>query len=80
MTNTISVSQLRNDISEYLNRVRYNKDVLIIKKGNTPVAKIMAIDSSSLPNWPSDYQKTLKNPWAGSNSQKYLQQERSSWE
>ncbi|MEK9201298.1 MAG: type II toxin-antitoxin system prevent-host-death family antitoxin [Patescibacteria group bacterium] len=80
MTNTISVSQLRNDISEYLNRVRYNNDVLIVKKGNTPVAKIIAIDSSPSTNWPNDYLKLLKNPWANSDSVKYLKNQRATWE
>lgn len=31
-------------------------------------------------NWPQDYYKKLKNPWEGEDSQKYLEDERNSWE
>ena len=31
-------------------------------------------------NWPQDYIKTLKNPWEGEDPQKYLEEERNSWD
>jgi AbrB family looped-hinge helix DNA binding protein len=30
--------------------------------------------------WPEDYIKNLPNPWEGEDSQKYLEEERNSWD
>lgn len=30
--------------------------------------------------WPEDYLKKLKNPWEGTDSEKYLEEERNSWD
>jgi len=30
--------------------------------------------------WPEDYIKNLKDPWEGEDREKYLEEERSSWE
>lgn len=38
--NTVAVSDLRNNISDYLNRVIYSGEDLYIKKGKSIVAKI----------------------------------------
>lgn len=31
-------------------------------------------------SWPEDHIKKLKNPWTGEDTQKYLDEERDSWE
>lgn len=44
MVTTISATDLKNRLSEVLNLVYYNKAVIIVKKHNKPVAKIVPID------------------------------------
>lgn len=44
MTTTVPVTDFRNNISDYLNRIIYKKESFVIKRGNTPVAKVVACD------------------------------------
>ncbi|PJC30479.1 hypothetical protein CO051_05495 [Candidatus Roizmanbacteria bacterium CG_4_9_14_0_2_um_filter_39_13] len=41
MNNIISISDFRNNISDYINRVTYNKDSFLLKRGKSIVAKIV---------------------------------------
>lgn len=41
MNNIINISEFRNNISDYINRVIYNKDSFLLKKGKTIVAKVV---------------------------------------
>lgn len=38
--NIVSVSDFRSNISQYLNRINYNDDVFLIKKGTLVVAQV----------------------------------------
>lgn len=42
MNNIVSISDFRNNISDYINRVVYNNDSILIKKGKKVVAKVAA--------------------------------------
>ncbi len=41
MNNIVSISDFRNNISDYVNRVRYNKDSFLLKKGKSIVARVV---------------------------------------
>lgn len=41
MNNIVNISEFRNNISDYINRVIYNKDSFLLKKGKTIVAKVV---------------------------------------
>lgn len=41
MNNIVKVSDFRNNISDYINRVIYNKDSFLLKKGKSIVAKVV---------------------------------------
>ncbi|MEK7633777.1 MAG: hypothetical protein AAB437_02955 [Patescibacteria group bacterium] len=41
MNNIVNVSDFRNNISDYINRVRYNKDSFLLKKGKSIVARVV---------------------------------------
>ena len=41
MNNIVSISDFRNNISDYINRVVYNKDSFLLKKGKSIVAKVI---------------------------------------
>jgi len=41
MNNIINISDFRNNISDYINRVIYNKDSFLLKKGKSIVAKVV---------------------------------------
>lgn len=41
MNNIINISEFRNNISDYINRVIYNKDSFLLKKGKSIVARIV---------------------------------------
>jgi len=41
MNNIVNISDFRNNISDYINRVIYNKDSFLLKKGKSIVAKIV---------------------------------------
>jgi len=41
MSNIVNVSDFRNNISDYINRVRYNKDSFLLKKGKSIVARVI---------------------------------------
>jgi len=41
MNNVINVSEFRNNISDYINRVIYNNDSFLLKKGRSIVAKVV---------------------------------------
>ena len=41
MNNIVNISDFRNNISDYINRVRYNKDSFLLKKGKSIVAKVV---------------------------------------
>lgn len=47
MNNVIPVSDFRNNISEYLNRVLYNEETLFIKKGKSSRLVKITIDTES---------------------------------
>jgi|GEM_PF-3517068 len=40
MNNIINISDFRNNISDYLNRVVYKKDSFLLKRGKTIIAKV----------------------------------------
>jgi len=41
MNNIVNISEFRNNISDYINRVIYNKDSFLLKKGKSIVAKVL---------------------------------------
>lgn len=41
MNNIVNVSDFRNNISDYINRVIYNKDSFLLKKGKSIVARVV---------------------------------------
>ena len=41
MNNIVNISDFRNNISDYINRVIYNKDSFLLKKGKSIVAKVV---------------------------------------
>ena len=41
MNNIVKISDFRNNISDYINRVIYNKDSFLLKKGKSIVARIV---------------------------------------
>ncbi len=41
MNNIINITEFRNNISDYINRVIYNKDSFLLKKGKSIVAKVI---------------------------------------
>ncbi|NCO89020.1 hypothetical protein AUK04_02430 [Candidatus Roizmanbacteria bacterium CG2_30_33_16] len=41
MNNIVNISEFRNNISDYINRVIYNKDTFLLKKGKSIVAKVL---------------------------------------
>lgn len=41
MNNIVNISEFRNNISDYINRVIYNKDSFLLKKGKSIVAKVI---------------------------------------
>ena len=41
MNNIINISEFRNNISDYINRVIYNRDSFLLKKGKSIVAKVV---------------------------------------
>lgn len=41
MNNIVNISEFRNNISDYINRVRYKKDSFLLKKGKSIVAKVV---------------------------------------
>ena len=41
MNNIVNISDFRNNISDYINRVIYNKDSFLLKKGKSIVAKVI---------------------------------------
>ncbi len=41
MSNIVNISDFRNNISDYINRVIYNKDSFLLKKGKLIVAKVV---------------------------------------
>jgi len=41
MNNIVNISEFRNNISDYINRVIYNKDSFLLKKGKSIVAKVV---------------------------------------
>ena len=40
MNNIVNISDFRNNISDYINRVIYNKDSFLLKKGKSIVARV----------------------------------------
>ncbi|PIV09086.1 hypothetical protein COS31_00195 [Candidatus Roizmanbacteria bacterium CG02_land_8_20_14_3_00_36_15] len=44
MNNIVNISEFRNNISDYINRVIYNKDSFLLKKGKSIVAKIVVFN------------------------------------
>lgn len=40
MTSIINVSDFRNNIADYINKIKYNNDTFLLKKGKSIVAKI----------------------------------------
>lgn len=44
MTNLINVSDFRNNISDYLNRVFYHNESFLLKKGKRIIAKVTVYD------------------------------------
>jgi len=46
MTNIINISDFRNNISDYINRVIYNKDYFLLKRGKKIVAKVVNYQKS----------------------------------
>lgn len=43
--NTVNVSEFRNNIADFINRIIYKNESFFIKKGNVLVAKVCAIDN-----------------------------------
>lgn len=41
MNNIVNISKFRNNISDYINRVIYNKDSFLLKKGKSIVARVV---------------------------------------
>lgn len=41
MNNIVKISDFRNNISDYINRVIYNKDSFLLKKGKSIVARVV---------------------------------------
>lgn len=41
MNNIVNISDFRNNISDYINRVIYNKDSFLLKKGRSIVARVV---------------------------------------
>ncbi|MEK7495665.1 MAG: hypothetical protein AAB603_03685 [Patescibacteria group bacterium] len=41
MNNVVNISDFRNNISDYINRVIYNKDSFLLKKGKSIVARVV---------------------------------------
>lgn len=41
MNNIVKISEFRNNISDYINRVIYNKDSFLLKKGKLIVARVV---------------------------------------
>ena len=41
MNNIVKISDFRNNISDYINRVIYNKDSFLLKKGKSIVARVI---------------------------------------
>ncbi|EKE14539.1 MAG: hypothetical protein ACD_12C00439G0004 [uncultured bacterium] len=41
MNNIVNISDFRNNISDYINRVIYNKDSFLLKKGKSIVARVV---------------------------------------
>lgn len=41
MDNIVNISEFRNNISDYINRVIYNKDSFLLKKGKSIVARVI---------------------------------------
>lgn len=41
MNNIVKISDFRNNISDYINRVIYNKDSFLLKKGKLIVARVV---------------------------------------
>ena len=41
MNTIVNISDFRNNISDYINRVIYNKDSFLLKKGKSIVAKVV---------------------------------------
>ncbi len=41
MNNIVNISEFRNNISDYINRVIYNKDSFLLKKGKSIVARVV---------------------------------------
>ena len=41
MNNIVNISEFRNNISDYINRVIYNKDSFLLKKGKSIVTKVV---------------------------------------
>ena len=46
MNNIISISDFRNNISDYINRVTYKKESFLLKKGKSIVAKVITYDKN----------------------------------
>jgi antitoxin (DNA-binding transcriptional repressor) of toxin-antitoxin stability system len=46
MTNIINISDFRNNISDYINRVIYNKEYFLLKRGKKIVTKVVNYQKS----------------------------------
>lgn len=43
MSNIISVTEFRTNVSDIVNRVRYQNEIIFLTRGNTVVAKLMGV-------------------------------------
>lgn len=57
MNNIVNISDFRNNISDYINRIVYKNESFLIKKGKSIVAKIDSYKKSDSASWDEKIKK-----------------------
>lgn len=76
MTNVVSITDFRNNISNYINKVIYNKDSILLKKRKSIVAEIIAYDRERRIEERNKLLSKLAGSWDKETTKFYLEYKR----
>lgn len=71
MNNTVNITDFRNNIGTYIDKVIYNKESFLIKKGKSIVATVMAYDEKKKSTERKEGLRRLVGLWHDIDWKKY---------
>ena len=71
MNNTVNITDFRNNIGTYIDKVIYNKEAFLIKKGKSIVAEVIAYDEKKKSRGRKEGLRKLVGLWKDIDWKKY---------